>query len=143
MVRDTTTGLAFEERICMNISGIDVSKHKLYKYLESKGIDWTKIISRKLLPDEAYWDENNKILTIYEKKYQQTEGSADEKPQTCGFKIWEFNKIGAALGATKITYTYILSNWFRSKKYQDMLEYIRSVPGCNYIFEEEIDNADK
>lgn len=139
--RNTTTGLAFENYVHMKSHGIDVSKHKLYKYLESQNINWSKIISRKLLPDEAYWDEDNKIFTVYEKKYQQSEGSADEKPQTCGFKIWEFNKLGAALGANNVTYTYILSDWFKAEKYRDMLEYIRTVPGCNYIFEEEAEHA--
>lgn len=139
--RNTTTGLAFENYVHMKSHGIDVSKHKLYKYLESHNVNWSEIISRKLLPDEAYWDENSKTLTVYEKKYQQSEGSADEKPQTCGFKIWEFNKLGAALGATNVTYTYILSNWFKAEKYRDMLEYIRTVPGCDYIFEEDAEHA--
>lgn len=139
--RDTTTGLMFENYVTMKASGIDVSKTKLYGFLKNNGINWTEFLSRKLLPDEAYWDEQKKILTIYEKKYQQTEGSADEKPQTCGFKIWEFSKIGQALGATAVTYTYILSDWFKADKYRDMLEYIRSVPNCNYMFMEDIQNA--
>lgn len=135
--RDTTTGLEFEKRVSCKKDGIDLTKYKLYKYLDSQGIDWNKIISRKLLPDEAYWNPITKELNIFEKKYQQTEGSADEKPQTCGFKIWEFSKIGKALGATKVTYTYVLSDWFKQPKYADMLEYIASVPECDYIFMEE------
>ena len=140
--RNTTTGMMFENTICMKDSGVNVSKYALYKYLEARGIDWKKLISRKLLPDEAYWNEDTKELKIYEKKYQQSEGSADEKPQTCGFKIWEFNKIGKALGASSVTYTYILSDWFKADKYRDMLEYIRSVPNCGYIFAEEIKYVD-
>lgn len=139
--RNTTTGLMFEDYIHMKSCGVDVSKNGLYNYLKSQNLDWSKVISRKLLPDEAYWDEKNKILTIYEKKYQQTEGSADEKPQTCGFKIWEFSKIGSLLGAKIVTYTYILSDWFKADKYRDMLEYIRSVPNCNYMFVEDVKNA--
>ena len=139
--RNTTTGLMFENYVQMKASGIDVSKNNLYNFMKARKIDWSNAISRKLLPDEAYWDEDNKILTIYEKKYQQTEGSADEKPQTCGFKIWEFNKIGQLLGANLVTYTYILSDWFKADKYKDMLEYIRTVPNCDYMFAEEIVNA--
>lgn len=135
--RDTTTGLEFEKRVSCKRDGIDLTKYKLYKYLDGQGINWNKIISRKLLPDEAYWDPITKELNVFEKKYQQTEGSADEKPQTCGFKIWEFGKIGKVLGATKVTYTYVLSDWFKQPKYTDMLEYIASVPGCGYIFMEE------
>ena len=136
--RNTTTGLIFEEKIILNKDGINLSKHTLYEYLKKNKIDWTKIISRKLLPDEAYFNPETKEFNIFEKKFQQTEGSADEKPQTCGFKIWEFSKIGKAIGAEKITYIYILNNWFKQEKYKDMLEYITMVPNCDYIFEDEI-----
>ena len=135
--RDTTTGLEFEKRVSCVTDGIDLTKYKLYKFLDSQKINWTELLSRRLLPDEAYWNPITKTLSIYEKKFQHTEGSADEKPQTCGFKIWEFNKIGKALGATKVTYTYYLSEWFKQPKYKDMLEYINTIPGCSYKFVEE------
>lgn len=136
--RNTSTGLDFEKRVVLNKNGIDVGKYNMYRYLKSNGIDWTKILSRKLLPDEAFYDEATKELSIYEKKFQKTEGSADEKPQTCAFKLWEFSKIGKAIGATKVTYTYILSNWFKQERYKDMLDYIKSIPGCDYLFEDEV-----
>lgn len=139
--RDTTTGLQFEEQVRVNSKGIDLTKNKLYTYLKSKKIDYTTIISRKLLPDEAYYNSETGVLDIYEKKYQQTEGSADEKPQTCGFKIFQFNKIGKAIGAKEVRYTYILSDWFKQPKYKDMLEYICLVPGCNYMFMEEMSGS--
>ena len=85
--RDTSTGLNFEKKVILNKEGINLSKNNLYKFLKNKGIEWNKIISRKLLPDEAYYNEETKHFDIYEKKFQKTEGSADEKPQTCGFKI--------------------------------------------------------
>ena len=111
-----------------------MTKNNLYKYLEKNGIDWTTILSRKLLPDEAYYNPTTKEFSIYEKKYQQTEGSADEKPQTCGFKIWEYKKLSRAIGAEKTTYTYLLSSWFAQDKYHDMLDYIRNeVKDCDYI----------
>ena len=135
--RNTTTGLVFEEQIKARADGIEVSKHELYRLLDKKGIKWQNLLSRKLLPDECYWDEDTKILSVFEKKYQQSEGSADEKPQTCAFKIWEFSKIGKALGAEKVSYTYILSSWFAHPKYKDMLDYIRTVPGCDYILKED------
>lgn len=54
-------------------------------------------------------------------------------------KFGSFLKLAGrlALGAEKVTYTYILSFWFNKPKYKDMLEYIRTVPGCNYILMEE------
>ena len=132
--RDTSTGLIFEKKVVIKNDGICLTKNKLYKYLEKNKIDWTKIISRKLLPDEAYYNPKTKEFIIYEKKYQQTEGSADEKPQTCGFKIWEYKKLGKAIGAEKVTYIYLLSSWFAQNKYRDMLEYIRNeVKDCDYV----------
>lgn len=136
--RDTTTGLRFEEAVSVKEKGINVSKYELYRFLKKRNIEWDTLLSRRLLPDEAYWDEDTKTLSIFEKKYQQSKGSADEKPQTCGFKILQFKKIGAALGANKVTYTYIFNDWFKQACYKDMLEYIDSVDGCGYIFSEEL-----
>lgn len=128
--RNTKTGLAFEDRTHISSTGIDVSKNKLYTYLKQHSIKWEDFLSRKLLPDEAYIEDD--ILYVYEKKFQQTKGSADEKLQTCGFKIQQFRKIGAALGLKQVYYTYILSDWFEQPKYQDVLDYIQSIPGCDY-----------
>lgn len=138
VTRDTTTGIIFENKISgLNKNGIDVTKYNLYSYMKSKGLKWEDYISRRLLPDEGYLDYENDELRIYEKKFQKTNGSADEKPQTCGFKILEFNKIAKALGVSKVTYTYLLSDWFKQPKYKDMLDYIKSVEGCDYYFCEE------
>ena len=134
--RDTTTGLKFEEAYQLNKQGINLTKNKLYTYLKAQDIDWQQFLSRKLLPDEAYFNPETKELAIYEKKFQQTQGSADEKPQTCGFKISQFRKIGAAIGAQKVTYTYILNDWFAQPMYKDMLDYIKSVDGCDYVIVE-------
>ena len=135
---NTVTGLDFENKakINFNENDINLTKNNLYNYLKNNHIDYTKIISRKLLPDEAYFNPNTKEFKIYEKKYQQVAGSTDEKPQTCAFKIHQFKKIGAAIGANKVTYTYIFNNWFKKPEYKDMLEYIKSVDGCDYIFME-------
>ena len=132
--RNTMTGFYFEDIATVKHNGINVSKHALYRFLDSRGIKWEDILSRKLLPDEAYWNEETKTLSVFEKKYQQIEGSADEKPQTCGFKIQQFKKIGKAIGAETVTYTYIFNDWFKQPRYKDMLEYIESVDGCGYIF---------
>lgn len=134
MSRDTTTGLKFEEKVQIQSDGINLSKHKLYAYLEKQGIDYRDIISRKILPDECYLV--NDSLRVYEKKFQQTGGSADEKPQTCGFKIQQFRKIGAALGIKPedVSYTYVFNDWFQKPEYKDMLDYIKSVDGCDYFF---------
>ena len=128
--RDTTTGLNFEKQVYIQHTGINVSKNELYKYLKKHHIKWEDYISRKLLPDEAYIE--NDTLYIYEKKFQQVQGSADEKLQTCGFKIQQFRRIAAALGLKQTYYTYILNDWFEQAQYKDVLEYIKSIPGCDY-----------
>ena len=131
--RNTTTGLIFEEKVSgINKNGINVTKNSLYRYMKSKGLNWEDYISRRILPDEAYLDYDADELRIYEKKFQQTSGSADEKPQTCGFKLHQFKKIGKAIGAEKVTYTYLLSSWFAKPEYKDMLDYIKSIEGCDY-----------
>lgn len=134
MSRDTTTGLKFEEKVKIQSEGINLSKHNLYNYLEKQGIDYRDIISRKILPDECYLVDDS--LRVYEKKFQQTGGSADEKPQTCGFKIQQFRKIGAALGIKPedVSYTYVFNDWFQKPEYKDMLDYIKTVDGCDYFF---------
>ena len=66
MSRDTTTGLKFEEKVSLKMNGIDLTKHNLYKYLKSLGIDYKDIISKKLLPDECYLVGDH--LYVYEKK---------------------------------------------------------------------------
>ena len=137
--RDTTTGLNFEEMVhAAKTKGIDVTKHNLYRYFKQHNINWKQVISKKLLPDEAYFDPEEKTLKIFEKKFQEVNGSCDEKPQTCAFKIWEFRKLGALLGVApeNVTYTYILSSWFSDKRYKDMLDFIKATDGCDYIIVE-------
>ena len=135
--RDTTTGAIFETKVHMEQVGIDITKHNLYRFLEKKGINWKDIFSKKLLPDEAYYDEENNRVIIYEKKFQQTAGSADEKPQTCAFKISQYRRLFAPLGVTDVSYIYIFNDWFSRPEYRDMLNYIRSVDGCDYIIVED------
>ena len=135
--RDTTTGLTWENLVSFTNKGIDISKHKLYQFLKDRGVEWQDIISKKLLPDEAYFDEESKSVMIYEKKFQQTQGSADEKPQTCAFKIQQFRKLFAPLGITDVSYIYVFNDWFEKPEYRDMLNYIKSVDGCDYIIKGE------
>ena len=52
-------------------------KHDLYRFLQEKGIDYSEIISKKLLPDEALYVIVNNTLFIIEMKSQETAGSVD------------------------------------------------------------------
>lgn len=152
----TLTGLAFESRVSLKevINGLPgyttlddtvhyqgqkvavlYQKHKLYKnLLESRGIYYTKVISKKLLPDDAIYFLNNSTLFIVEMKFQEVAGSVDEKLQTCDFKNKQYQKLFLPLGIS-VKYVYVLNNWFKKDEYKDVLGYIRSV-GCYYFFNE-------
>lgn len=152
----TITGLRFEsrhsfEKVISSLPGYSVKedkvffknkqvaelyqKHKLYKnLLEPNGIDYSKIISKKLLPDEAILILKDKILFIIELKFQSGSGSVDEKLQTCDFKNKQYAKLLAPLRIS-VRYTYVLDNWFLQEGYKDVLEFIKSV-GCYYFFNE-------
>lgn len=108
-------------------------KHDIYKFLNLRGIDWKKILSKKLLSDDSIYVIMNNILYIIECKFQQVEGSVDEKLQTCDFKKKQYKKLLAPLNID-IEYIYLLSDWFKNPKYKDVLDYIISV-GCSYYFE--------
>ena len=115
-----------------NHRGVLLQKHELYKWLSSEfNIDYSKRISKKLLPDEAYL--TNGTLFILEKKIQNRAGSVDEKLQTCDFKLKQYKKLLSGTGIN-VEYCYILSEWFQQDAYRDVLEYIEDV-GCSYCFE--------
>jgi hypothetical protein len=107
-------------------------KNALYKFLETQGVDYKKILSKKLLPDEAIYVIINNTLFIIEVKFQTVAGSVDEKLQTCDFKRKQYAKLLAPLNI-EVEYIYILSDWFRKPEYKDVCDYIISV-GCQYYF---------
>ena len=109
-------------------------KHDFYKvFLAELDIDWTKYISKKLLPDDSMLVLLNNTLHIIECKHQEVAGSVDEKLQTCDFKKKQYQKLMSSANI-KVEYIYLLDNWFRDPKYKDVLDYIVSV-GCQYYFE--------
>ena len=151
---NTITGLKFETRIDLkkvlnSLNGYKVigdilyykkqkvaefyQKYNLYKnLLKPRGIDHSKIISKKLLPDEAILILKDNILYVIEIKFQEGSGSVDEKLQTCDFKNRQYKKLLSTLDID-VKYTYILSDWFKQDGYKDVLEYVKSV-GCYYFF---------
>ncbi|NVP17399.1 hypothetical protein HUU51_01650 [Candidatus Gracilibacteria bacterium] len=160
---NTKTGLHFEskvsfEQLLENLDGYEVKnkkgvndsfevffdgnkvaetykKHALYKgLLEPKGIEYKKIISKKLLPDNAIYVISNDTLFIIEIKYQQVAGSVDEKLQTCDFKNKQYRRLFKPLGID-VRYCYVLSEWFMKSEYKDVLNYIQAMD-CHYFFGE-------
>lgn len=108
-------------------------KNGLYKYLDSQGVDDSKILSTRLLPDEAIYVIINNTLFIIEMKFQQVSGSVDEKLQTCDFKKKQYKKLMAPLNI-EVEYIYILGNWFKQDRYKDTLDYVIA-SGCQYYFQ--------
>ena len=158
-MRDTTTGLKFEkatdlidylvrgrgykhlgENIYSNgrTTLVNLKGNKLYTWLNGYGVKIQDRISRKLLPDECVYSTGSNTLYVFEKKFQQTAGSADEKLQTCDFKKKQYEKLVKGLHI-KVEYTYLLSDWFKNPMYKDVLEYIEDV-GCHYTY---VDNFHK
>ena len=109
-----------------------IEKNKLYLFLQEKDIDWRSIISTRLLPDEAVYSLTGNSVTVVEKKWQEVSGSVDEKLQTCGFKLRQYNRLFAPLGVD-VKYVYLLNDWFAHPRYADVLEYIRET-GADYHF---------
>lgn len=117
-------------------------KNKFYEFLEKMRVNWTNIISKKILPDDSIYVFTNNTFFIIEYKFQKVSGSVDEKLQTCDFKKKQYQKLLHYLNVehrlnvnnVNIEYIYLLSNWFKQPSYKDVLEYINSV-GCWYFFE--------
>ena len=91
-------------------------KNGFYKFLSELDIDWKKIISKKLLPDDSIYVVINNTLFIIECKFQQVAGSVDEKLQTCDFKKKQYQKLMAPANID-IEYIYLLSEWFKDPKH--------------------------
>ena len=85
-----------------------------------------------MLPDEALYVIVNNTMYILEIKFQRVAGSVDEKLQTCDFKKKQFQRLFAPLNY-EVEYIYILSEWFNTPAYKDVLTYINSV-GRHYYF---------
>jgi len=107
-------------------------KQGLYKLLAEKKVDWRKLVSKRLFPDEALYVIVNNTLFIIEMKFQKVAGSVDEKLQTCDFKKKQYRKLMAPLNID-VEYIYILNDWFKNPAYKDTLDYVISV-GCQYYF---------
>lgn len=84
----------------------------------------SEVLSTKINPDGFILSLRPKRLTIFEKKFQQSSGSVDEKIQTAPYKLAMFEKL---LRNSEIScmYQYILSEWFTNKKYRDIKEYYK------------------
>lgn len=108
-------------------------KYGFYKFLDELEINWSEIVSKRLLPDDSIFVIVNNTLFIIECKFQQVAGSVDEKLQTCDFKKKQYQKL-LFRANIEVEYIYLLGDWFRKPEYKDVLDYIISV-GCHFYFE--------
>lgn len=111
-------------------------KSQLYsRILLPRGVEWEEHISRKLLPDEALLNLTNNTVYIIEKKFQNADGSVDEKLQTCDFKFKQYKKLFSPIGI-EVKYVFVVNDFFNNPKYIDVIRYINETG--SYIFFNEI-----
>lgn len=99
------------------------SQHGFISFLDHSGVDWHDHWSKKYLPDDAFIDTERGVARIFEKKYQHSAGSADEKIQTGPFKLARYKAVLEPLGITDVKYAYILSSMFTASRYDDVRDY--------------------
>uniref|UniRef100_A0A6C0DEM2 Uncharacterized protein n=1 Tax=viral metagenome TaxID=1070528 RepID=A0A6C0DEM2_9ZZZZ len=102
---------------------VRANKANLYKYMKYRG-EVNNTLQQAAgckQPDEAYIDNDRKIVFIIEKKFQQGSGSVDEKIQTGPFKQLHYSQ---QFPNYTIHYIYCLSEWFKNKEYTSVLEYL-------------------
>ena len=107
------------ELVCIN-------NKQLFKYMKNKTDNNICKAHGCKQPDECFIDENNKVIFIIEKKFQQTSGSVCEKLQTPDFKLWQYTR---TFPKYRIVYIYCLSDWFKENCIAE-LEYLnfKNVP---------------
>jgi len=90
------------------------TKKSFYSYLENKGYVDLKVIKGHgcKQPDKCLIDEENKIIYLFEIKFQKVSGSVCEKLQTAPFKIYNYKQ---CIPDFKINYIYLLNDYFEKK----------------------------
>ncbi|ONI41451.1 hypothetical protein AN640_07985 [Candidatus Epulonipiscium fishelsonii] len=118
-----------------------LDRNSLYtRFFDPFEVNYKNIISKKLLPDGAIYVISTQTLHIIEKQFQKTVNVNDRELQSCDFKIKQYQKLIDTLNKkndymAKLTYNYILSDWFRRDEYIDVLTYIKDA-NCDYYFNE-------
>lgn len=116
-------------------------KHQFYKFLEAREVDWKPLISKRLLPDDALYSISGNRMNIIEKKWQETSGSVDEKLQTVGFKIRQYNKMLEPAGI-ELKFIYLLNDWFAKPEYDDVRDYILESGGSYHFLKVPLSELD-
>jgi len=105
-------------------------KTGLYRYFdEIDGFDYTKIISAQLLPDEAIFVVSKNTVYIVEKKWQESEGSVDEKLLGFGNKRRIYQRLLDSVHEGEpfsVQFIFVGNkSFFGQDKYRDTFEMLR------------------
>jgi hypothetical protein len=113
----------------------------LHHLAQNENSGWTMNLSKKLKPDEAFFNVQTNSLHIIEKKAQTGSGSVDEKLQTFPFKIRQYKRLVEGLEVNgksiDVHYVYCLHRFFQKSEYKDLFDYMDE-EGMTYF----IQNAD-
>jgi len=107
----------------------------LYKlFFEPRGINWKDKFSSRLKPDTAIYSTAHRVLTIVEKKQQETEGSVAEKLQTCDYKLNYYTTLTRDLNI-KVQLFWLLGSYFENKQesLRSVFDYMEQ-KGSRYFF---------
>ena len=79
----------------------------------------------KLNPDNVFYNPDTNSLQCIEVKYQNDNGSVDEKIQTGIYKVWWLKRLFHVYGKalSNISYTYMLADKIKEKKYEPIYEF--------------------
>lgn len=103
-----------------------------HEFVEPHGIIWSDILDVQITPDDVFIDDEHKIVHIVEKKFQSRPGSTDEKPRGCEYNLRAYRKLCASTGYD-VQYTYVANDWWKQKKYCQLIEFVRE-KGCGWYF---------
>jgi hypothetical protein len=103
-----------------------------HEFIEPHDIVWSDILDTKMLPDDVFIDDEQKVVYIVEKKFQSQDGSTDEKPRGCEYNLRAYRKLCSSTGYD-VRYTYIANDWWKQKKYRQLIEFVRE-KGCEWYF---------
>ena len=128
-----------------NIVGNLYGEHKFYTLLKNIGIDFQQIIKSKILADQIIYNIKNNTFYIIEMRHMHGPGSTYKKFGNWEFEIEQFNKmlktfdkISNNKNNFKIEYIFILNNYHKKEKYEQILAFIQK-RGCKVYFEDEIE----
>lgn len=151
MSRDTTTGKVFEKQTRIaplllsagyieedgvytsSCGSLEVTLHYQGDIFKKKTGLLEKLeapnrydFSKQKNPDEGILiknlNDNSLKFYVVEKKFQKTNGSADEKLETIHCKTEWFQNLFAGT-LVQVEYVYLLNDWFLQYKYNDVRKY--------------------